>query len=372
MSTVLGFVIAIAVPLLILSFIHTFDFYQTGQFHIILQCLFWGGVAFAPATFANWTLTHLWPINQDAIVHFAAPIYEEIFKGLILFYLVRRAKYTYSVDGAIYGFAVGTGFAVVENYVYIYTNASAATQIAFQRIFLANLIHAFSSAAIGITLGISRLRTPKTRWQFSTFGLLLAIGQHVLFNTLIGREGIYPVIFFLPVLPGILFIFYVMQHGKKQAQSWIKEKLGMDNRVTRGEVALVDHLAAPDDPLYPVVERFGVETASQVEKLLYLQAHIGIKSKSLDGLRGNDTIYKAVEAEINEMCTKMKKVQSEIGAYPMLFVRGLFTDEMASVWEQMQSKIEEQSAATGGQKGGGLWSSLEQRVKSSTEDRRLE
>jgi RsiW-degrading membrane proteinase PrsW (M82 family) len=372
MNIVLGFVIALIVPLLFLGFIYTFDVYQTGQFHIILKCLFCGGVTFAPATFTNWALTRFGLTNQDAITHFAAPIYEEIFKGLILLYLVRRAKFTYSVDGAIYGFAVGTGFAVVENCFYIYTNFPAASQIAFQRVFLANLVHAFSSAAIGITLGIFRLETSKLRWGIPTFGLLLAIGQHMLFNNLIGREEIHPVVFFLPVLPGILFILFVMQHGKKQAQGWIKEKLGMDNRVTRGEVALVDHLAAPDDSLYPVVERFGAETASQVEKLLYLQAYIGIKTKALDGLRCNDTIYKAVEAEINEMRIKMKKIQSEIGAYPMLFVRGLFTDEMASVWEQMQSKIKERSAATGGQKGGGLWSSLEERLKSSTAEGRFE
>jgi RsiW-degrading membrane proteinase PrsW (M82 family) len=372
MSIVFGSFIALAVPLLIFSFIHTFDFYQTGQFHIILKCLFWGGVTFAPATFVNWTLTHFWPTNQDAIVNFAAPIYEEIFKGLVLLYLVRRAKFTYSVDGAIYGFAVGTGFAVVENYVYIYINSSAAAQIAFQRIFLANLIHAFSSAAIGITLGISRLGIPKKRWRLPVFGLLLVIVQHMFFNILIGREGIHPVIFFLPVLPGILFIFYIMQRGKKQARGWIKEKLGMENRVTRGEAALVDHLADPEDTLYPVVERFGAETTSQVEKLLYLQAHIGIKSKALDGLRGNNTIYKAVEAEINEMRTEMKKIQREIGLYAMLFVRGLFTDEMASVWDQIQSKIEERSATTGGQKGGGLWLSIEKRIKSSTNDGRHE
>ena len=264
---------------------------------------------------------------------------------------------------------------IIEKVVYgfyIYTNFPAASQIAFQRVFLANLVHAFSSATIGITLGISRLETSKLRWGIPTFGLLLAIAQHMLFNNLIGREEIHRVVFFIPVLPGILFIFFVMQHGKKQAQGWIKEKLGMDNRVTRGEVALVDCLATPDEPLYPVVERFGAETASQVEKLLYLQAHIGIKIKALDGLQGNHTIYKAVKAEINEMRIKMKKIQSEIGTYPMLFVRGLFTDEMASVWEQMQSKIEERSAVIGDQKGGGLWSSLEERLKSSPTDGKLE
>jgi RsiW-degrading membrane proteinase PrsW (M82 family) len=372
MEIVFGFFLALIVPLLFLSIIHKFDFYQTGQFHIILKCLFWGGVIFAPATFTYWALKYFWLTNPDTITHFAAPIYEEIFKGLILLYLVKRAKFTYSVDGALYGFAIGTGFAIVENFFYIYLNLSDATEIAFQRIYSANLVHAFSSATVGITLGMFRSRISRLRWQIPAFGLLLAIGQHMLFNILIGRDEIYPLIFFIPVLPGILFIDIVMQRGKKQARTWIKEKLGMDNRVTWGEVAMVDQLESPNDVLYPVVERFGTEKARMVEKLLYLQARLGIKQKSLDSIQNNDPMRNAVDAEIIEMRTDMERIQREIGTYAMLFIRGLFTGEMISVWDQMQAKIQERSAETGGQKGGGLWSSLEERVKSPLENERVD
>ena len=364
MGIVLGFTLALIVPLLFLSLIYKFDFYQTGQFHIILKCLLWGGIACAPAIFTNWILGHFWLNNPDAIVQFAAPIYEEVFKGLILLYLFKRAKFTYSVDGALYGFAIGTGFAIVENVSYILGDLSEAPMVAVQRIFSANLVHAFSSAAFGITLGLFRSRTSRLRWQIPAVGLLIAIGQHMAFNFLTGRDGIHPVIFFIPGLPGILFIYYIMQRGRRRAQAWIKENLGMEERVTRNEVSVVNRLADTDDILLPIVERFGVEKAEQVEKLLYLQAHIGIKRKALDGFRDNDTMRRTIETEINEMHTDMEKIQQEIGTYVMLFVRGLFTEEMVSVWDRMQTKIQERSAASGGQKGGGLWSSLEERVKS--------
>ena len=139
MGIVLGFTLALIVPLLFLSLIYKFDFYQTGQFHIILKCLLWGGIACAPAIFTNWILGHFWLNNPDAIVQFAAPIYEEVFKGLILLYLFKRAKFTYSVDGALYGFAIGTGFAIVENFGYILGDLSEAPMVAAQRIFSANL-----------------------------------------------------------------------------------------------------------------------------------------------------------------------------------------------------------------------------------------
>jgi len=159
-----------------------------------------------------------------------------------------------------------------------------------------------------------------------------------------------------------------MHYGKKQAQAWIKEKLETERRITRNEVAAVDHLTVMDDILFPVIERFGVEKAERVENLLFLQAQIGIKRKALDNLRENNTTRKDLEIEIGGMRTEMKNIQHEIGTYAMLFVRGLFTEEMVSVWARMQVKIQERTAETRGQKGGGLWSSLEERIKSTAEN----
>jgi len=373
MGIIPGLILSLIVPLLFLGIIYKSDFYQTGQFHIVLKSLFWGGVAFAPATFTYIGLEHLWLKNSNPIVQFAAPFYEEVFKGLILLYLFKRAKFTYVVDGAVYGFAIGTGFAIVENFVYVFNNPLAATTVAMQRVFSANLVHAFSTASIGITLGLFRSRTSKSRWRIPAVGLLIAIGQHMLYNNMIYMmdttgNRILPGLIFVPGLPGILFIRYVMQYGKKQAQAWIKEKLETERRITRNEVAAVDHLTVMDDILFPVIERFGVEKAELVENLLYLQAQIGIKRKALDNLRENNTTRKDLEIEIGGMRTEMKNIQHEIGTYAMLFVRGLFTEEMVSVWARMQVKIQERTAETRGQKGGGLWSSLEERIKSTAEN----
>jgi hypothetical protein len=72
------------------------------------------------------------------------------------------------------------------------------------------------------------------------------------------------------------------------------------------------------------------------------------------------------------MQTEMDEARRNIGTYPMLFVRGLFTEEMVSVWEQVQAKVRERSVLNGGQKGGGLWSALEERIKAPPEPERLE
>lgn len=370
MSLIFGLTLAFIFPLFFLRFIRWLDFYQTGQPKLILLSLIWGEIAFALAAFSNNFLLNSGLADQDAIIRIYAPIQEEIIKGLVLLYLIRLPKFTYSVDGAVYGFATGIGFAVVENFAYITDPATAAAG-AWQRILTANLVHATSSTILGIALGIFHLKRSRSRWLIFVSGLFLAIGQHMFYNA-ISLNGPSLIVAFGTAFLGLIFIYLAMQHRKRQAQDWIRQKLGMDDRVTPGEVAMVNRLDSKQDVFYPVFQRFGAEKASQVEQLVYLQARIGIKRKTLDSFQKNDFLRNAVEAEMSKMRTEMDVVRRAIGVYAMLFVRGLYTEEMISVWDQMQAKIRERSVLNEGQKPGGLWSSLEERLKAPTDAERRE
>jgi RsiW-degrading membrane proteinase PrsW (M82 family) len=369
MGLIFGLILASLLPLLFLGIIRKFDFYKIGQYHLILISLGWGFFAYLFASLTNTTIEISGMVARETIEHFIAPVLEEILKCLILLYLIRLPKFTYSVDGALYGFAVGIGFAIVENFEYAVTDPSVPAVIL--RILSANLVHASSSAIIGIALGVFHLRRTRSRWLVLALGLLLAIGQHMFFNIMTVHAASPLIAIGIGIL-GAVIIYLVMQRGKKQAQNWIKQKLGVADRVTPGEVVAVDRLPSMDDLLLPVLERFGPETASKVEKLLYLQARLGIKRKTLESFQQDAMMLNAVETEIREMQTEMDEARRDIGAYAMLFVRGLFTEEMVSIWEQVQAKVREQSALNGGQKGGGLWSSLDERLKAPTEPERLE
>lgn len=362
MGMILPLVLAFIIPLIFLWIIYKFDFYQTGQFRFVVICFIWGIIAYYLAVALHVNLVKANLTDWDTIVRFIAPVGEEILKGLILIYLISRTEFTYSVDGAVYGFAIGIGFAVIENFEYVTGDPSLAMAVALQRVFSTNLIHASGSAMIGIALGLFRLERSPSRWLVFVTGIALAISQHMFFNNMISN-GTYLIVAVGAGFLGAGFIYIAMQRGRKQAQGWIKEKLGMADRVTASEARVVNRIENLDEVLLPVVERFGADTASQVEKLLFLQARIGIKRKTLDSFQDNEKMRNAVEAEINQMRSQMDEARRAIGTYAMMFVRGTFTDEIVSVWDQMQTKIQERSAATGGQKGGGLWTSLDDRVK---------
>ncbi|HLY24939.1 MAG TPA: PrsW family glutamic-type intramembrane protease, partial [Aggregatilineales bacterium] len=128
-SSVIAYIIAIAVPLFAIYMIFALDLFGTGKGSTVLIAFAWGALgAFTLALIINnWTNDWLTAtIGPDAayttVVTRSAPIVEEILKSLVLIYLVFQPRFRYIVDGAVYGFATGIGFSVTENLFYLTTD----------------------------------------------------------------------------------------------------------------------------------------------------------------------------------------------------------------------------------------------------------
>lgn len=371
MGLMTGLILATIFPLLFLGIIRKADFYQVGRYHLVLVSLGCGAIAYLFAALTNLTLQISMMIDHETINHIIAPALEEVLKGLALLGLIRTSRITFSVDGALYGFATGVGFAVLENYEFINADPTVAIAVALQRIFSANLVHATGSAIIGMAMGAFYVRRSRWRGLVLASGISLAIGLHIFYNILSQGSSSFVGAFGIGIA-GFIFIYLVVQRGKKQAQDWIRKTLGKQDRITRAEAAVVNRLPTMDNLLLPVVKRFGPQTAGKVEKLLYLEARLGIKCKTFESFQADETRFNTVEAEIDEMRTQIDAARRDIGTYAMLFVRGMYAEEVVSVWEQLQAKTKERSMLTGGQKSGGLWSTLEERIKVPSDAKKME
>src|SRR5262245_26227070 len=58
-------------------------------------------------------------LQVQTLAHYVGPVTEETAKALFVLILIRRRRIGFLVDAAVLGFAVGTGFAVAENAIYI-------------------------------------------------------------------------------------------------------------------------------------------------------------------------------------------------------------------------------------------------------------
>lgn len=371
MSTIVAIVIATAVPLIFLYVLSTFDLYESGNVRNIALSFIWGGLSVLPAFVVNTFLVREQNVDYNNLVRYAAPIVEEILKALILVYLVRRTDFTYFVDGAIYGFAAGIGFAVFENYFYIYQNTGDTFGTAIGRVISTNLIHASATAWVGIALGMAKFPRFRGGFLLAPAGLLLAMGIHIAFNNLVSRVSSGALLLYAGIagLVGASVIGYMMKRGLAEEKVWIEQNLGAADRVTAGEAALVQRLGDADALLAPLAEVFGTAKADKIYKFLVLQAQLGIKRKTLQ-LYTDEKMKKAVEKEMEEIRRQMDEARVAVGAYTMVYLRSIFPEGNSPVYSRLESVIEERVAAriAGGSSSSPstLWGNLSKKTTQPT------
>lgn len=351
-------VVATAVPVLFLALVRWLDLYASGSFRNVLVCFAWGSVVFFLALRANTFIAGI--AGAAAVVALAGPVVEEVLKSLVLVYQVRRPDFTYFVDGAIYGFAAGIGFAVLENLLYL-SPATGDTSLgaAFGRAFSTALMHGSATALVGISLGRLRYGRGVSRLASLLLGWAAAMALHIAFNNLLWL-GPGPQTLLLAVglgLAGLGLVVGFIFWGLAEERRWLRETLGLQVGVSAGESAVVQNLDDLDALLAPVAEHFGEAKRKQVEKFLRLQAQLGLKSKVQemmpDPRQRND-----VALQIAALRAEIDAARREVGVYCMAFVRSILPPETEPMWERLGQAVE--GRPSGG--GSNLWHSLNSKI----------
>jgi hypothetical protein len=284
---------------------------------------------------------------------------EEILKSLVLLYLVNRADFNYVVDGALYGFGAGIGFAMIENFEYIQSAPiNSALFLALARVFSTNLMHATSSGLIGTAAAYFRGDKNKRLGMLIVLGgYIVAISFHGLFNALVNSKILLAIAINYGLF-GAMLIWFVIRRGMQTQKMWVGEKLGMEDRVTKEETLAV---VSMETMIVPFKERFGEDKVVLVKELMQKQAEMGIKRKLLEATP-SPTKRVEVEEIIRGLYSEMEVLRKQIGLYEMMFVREVYLVQDLRLWDRLQSRIDELPK---GQKGGGLWDSMTTRIKES-------
>jgi RsiW-degrading membrane proteinase PrsW (M82 family) len=339
------------------------DFYEMGTFRSVILCFVWGGIAFALARFINRGVyfTHL--VSSPNIPRYFAPVAEEILKAIILIYLVRRLDFTYFVDGAIYGFAVGIGFAIFENYEYILASPGTGLGVAIARVLSVNLIHASATALVGVTLGLARFKHTVVRLVLLLSGLTAAILLHGVFNNIVTRAIPGPILIYSAVLgfTAVGLIAFLIIRGLAEQRRWIEEKLGPADRVTTGEARIVYRLEDVRKLLEPVRGIFGEGKSNQIEQFLIVQARLGILRKTLDKLP-DEQLRQDVKQQIADLRVEMDQARRAVGSYAMLYVRNIFPEEASPLWSLLENRIQDHIQSQSNIAGENLFTNLGQRL----------
>lgn len=356
LTSILPYLFAAAIPLVALYIIRALDTLNTTRTTTLIYSVLWGGIgAFSLAYVVNnATLDLLLQTGTgdfSTVVRFTAPILEEILKAGFLIYLIRRPSFRYEVDGAIYGFCIGIGFAVLENFFYISRNENAGFALAISRSLSTSMMHAMASAVVGISLG--KLRRSHGGWRMQLLpiaGILIAIGAHVVYNNVVSTNTLSPTLLLLIAIAfglggagliGLEIRTNVTDEKASFSETLSAERSGVD--ISMGEVLGIQRLGSQSfEERYAAIRQdIGDENAEQVRKLLITQANIGILKNNLASPNISPRLKSAWEREVETLEDEFQQIRRDVDRSVQLYMQRQFPTGDEGLLQWMQRELGE-------------------------------
>jgi RsiW-degrading membrane proteinase PrsW (M82 family) len=329
-ATLLHASIALLPVLLFLAALLYFDSFRLLQPRTVLAMVGIGAVAAAAS----------YPINTFAYGHFAgefqsysryvSPWIEEFLKAVPLLFLIRTRRVGMQVDAAIVGFAIGTGFALVENLYYLASRPQATLLVQVIRGFGTAIMHGGTTtilAMISVTLYEKR---PGSGLYIWLPGYLAAVVLHSGFNHLLVRPALATLVVLL-VLP--FAIYSVFQYSERVLRAWLDSDLD-------SKVALLESIqsgtfldSSSGRYLRSLRERFRGEDLADMLCYVRLHGELAVRAKGVLLLRESGMEQLPIDAATRASLAELAQLERAIGATGMLALRPLIMASGKDVWQ---------------------------------------
>src|SRR6476619_8020503 len=191
----------------------------------ILLLLFLGALGALAAWPVSGRLLDTLPIGFSIYSRFVAPWIEEAIKAVIMIALFRMNRIGYKLDAVIAGFAIGAGFSVVENIIYLvrFPDYGAGTWLV--RGFGTAIMHGTTLAvlaAIAHEFAERETRESASEYDFSLLWFVPGYGVAVALHTAFNQFPDRPLIAMMgAILVAPVVLIAILSFGTAEAQRWL-------------------------------------------------------------------------------------------------------------------------------------------------------
>lgn len=268
-------------------------------------------------------------ISPEYFTRYAAPFIEETLKVLPIVYLMRRHKIGFIVDGAIFGFAVGTGFALVENLYYLHSIQSTNLFLWIIRGFGTAIMHGGTTTLFAIiSKGFSE-RHDSQKWGVFLPGFLVAYLVHAAFNHFI-LPPLITTLMQLIILPSLIYVAFAQ--SERALRHWLE--LGMDTDVNLLEFISTGKMnqTKTGQYIYSLKNQFPGEVVADM--LCYLRLHLELAIRAKGILLMREAGFKApVDPEIQEKFSELKYLEKSMGKTGKLAMTPILNTSTRDLWQ---------------------------------------
>lgn len=322
--------LALVPVLLFLGALVQCDSYKLLRLKTVLTITAAGALAAGASYVANvWASAHF-AGDFQSYSRYVSPWIEEALKAVVLVFLIRTRRVGLPVDAGIAGFAIGTGFALVENLYYLASRPDTALAAQVIRGFGTAIMHGGAVtvlAMISVTLYEQR---PNGGLHLVLPGYLAAVALHAGFNQLLMRPALATLATVL-VLPFVIYL--VFQHSERMLRDW----LDTDSDSNVQLLELINSGTFLDSPLGRILkslrDRFRGEDLADMLCLLRLHGELALRAKGVLLLRESGMEELALDEETRDKLAELAQLERAIGRTGMLALRPLMMATGKDIWQ---------------------------------------
>ncbi|HJU90271.1 MAG TPA: PrsW family glutamic-type intramembrane protease [Gemmatimonadaceae bacterium] len=282
MSTAVAVAVSVLPVFLFLAALVLLDSYKLIPLRAILLAVAVGAAAGVAGYAVNISLQPVLALDRAVYSRYVAPIVEELLKATYIAYLLHRSKVGFVVDAATYGFAVGTGFAFIENIYYLQAHPSPTIWSLIVRGFGTAIMHSGTTAIFAMISRTLHDRAPTWRLALLLPGLAAAVVLHSLYNHFLLSPLLATALIML-VFPYVVLLLF--QHSERQTRRWLGTGFDVDQELLRAMRAGQVSDTPVGTYLKSLRTSFPPEVIVDMMCLLRLRAEFGIRAKGLLLLR---------------------------------------------------------------------------------------
>jgi RsiW-degrading membrane proteinase PrsW (M82 family) len=288
------------------------------------------GALVAGVTYAiNSIVLASYPVDFTTFTRYVAPVAEELLKGLAIVLLIRAHRIGFLVDAAIFGFAIGTGFAAVENLYYAGAAETSGMGTWIARGFGTAIMHG-GATAIFAMMGLAMLeRSGRATPRAFVPGFAIAVALHSAFNHFFLSPFVSTLGIVL-VLPPLLMV--VFDRSEKALGTWLGKGFDADTEM----LELINSGRLSDSPvgryLHALKDKFKGPVVADLLCYLRLHTELALRAKGILLMRENGFDV-PMDAATREKFAEMRYLEGSIGTTALLALQPMLHMSHKDLWQ---------------------------------------
>lgn len=305
------------------------DSYKLTSLRTVLWLIVAGGLIAGLSYLVNLLALDALAVPFTTYSRYSAPVLEETLKGLAVVYLIRANRIGFLIDAAIAGFAIGAGFALIENLYYLQHRPDAQLGVWIVRGFGTAVMHGGATAIFALMAQALSERGLVIRLKSFLPGLAVAVILHSLFNHFF-FSPILSTLGVLLVLPPLMYL--VFRKSAEAIADWLQVGFDADMELLQ----LIDSGALAQSRvgkyLDDIKHRFHGPVIADLLCYLRLHTELALRAKGMLMMR-EIGFQLGDDAEIREKFRELRFLEGSIGKTGRLALQPFLHITRKDLWQ---------------------------------------